>query len=84
MSPPTKELEKLILSRKLIHNGNPILRWMTSNVTVRTDVNANIMPDKKKSTDRIDGVVATIIALARAMVHQDEGSVYETRGFITL
>ncbi|MCC7291475.1 MAG: terminase large subunit [Phycisphaerales bacterium] len=66
MTAPTKEWEKLILCRKLRHGGNPVLRWMASNVAVETDAAGNLKPSKKKSTQRIDGTVAGIMALGRA------------------
>ena len=60
------------------------MRWMASNVSVRMDPAGNMKPDKKKSTERIDGIVAAIMALGRAMVREDEGSVYDTRGVISI
>lgn len=81
MSPPTKELEKLILSKQISHGGDPVLRWAVSHLTVRTDAAGNLKPDKEHSTERIDPIVATIIALSRAMVQtEDPASVYEQRG----
>jgi phage terminase large subunit-like protein len=68
MTAPTKELEKLVLGGKLRHGGNAVLRWMASNVAVETDAAGNLKPSKKKSTERIDGIVAMIMALGRAMV----------------
>jgi len=86
MSPPTKELMKLTLEEKLAHGGHPVLRWMMDNIFVRTDPAGNIKPDKEKSTEKIDGAVATIMALDRALRHQgndgDGGSVYDSRGLI--
>ena len=85
MTAPSKELEKLVVSGKLHHGSNPVLRWMASNVAVEMDAAGNLKPSKKKSTERIDGIVAAIMALGRAMLQpEDSGSVYETRGFITL
>ncbi len=85
MSGPTKELEKLVISGKLRHGDNPVLRWMASNVSVETDAAGNLKPSKKKSTERIDGIVATIMALGRAMQQpQQRRSVYETRGLIVI
>lgn len=81
MSAPTKELEKLVIGGKLRHGSNPVLRWMASNVSIELDAAGNIKPSKRKSTEKIDGIVATIMALGRAMVREDSGSVYETRGF---
>ncbi len=80
MSAPTKELEKLVISGKLRHGGNPVLRWMVSHVSVETDAAGNLKPSKKKSTDRIDGIVAAIMALGRASLVDENTSIYETRG----
>ena len=74
MSEPTKRLLELTLEGRARHGGHPILRWMASNVKVREDTNGNVAPDKLKSRRRIDGVVATIIALWRAMLHSDAPS----------
>jgi phage terminase large subunit-like protein len=86
MGDPSKELEKLVVGGQLAHSGNEVLTWMAGNVTVRMDSNANIMPDKKKSTEKIDGIVALIMAIGVAIEFGDEGgpSVYETRGLLTL
>lgn len=65
MSGPAKELERRIVGRELLHDGNPVLRWMVSNVTVTQDPAGNIKPDKAKSTERIDGVVAACMAIGR-------------------
>lgn len=70
MSAPTKELLDLVRERKIEHGGNPVLRWMADNLAVRTDPNGNVMPDKKKSTEKIDGMVALIIALQRAIANR--------------
>ena len=58
MAAPTRELEKLIVSRKLAHGGNPVTRWMAANVAVAQDPAGNLKPAKDKSTERIDGIVA--------------------------
>lgn len=71
MTAPSKELEKLVMSNKLMHSGHPVLRWMASNVAVETDAAGNLKPSKKKSTERIDGIVAAVMGLGRAL--QDEG-----------
>lgn len=85
MSPPSKELMKLTLEKKLAHGGNPVLRWMMDNIFIKTDPAGNIKPDKEKSTEKIDGAVATIMALDRAIRHQgDSGSVYDNRGILVL
>jgi phage terminase large subunit-like protein len=84
MSPPTKELMKITLEGKLAHGGHPALRWMMDNIYVRTDPAGNIKPDKEKSTEKIDGAVALIMALDRAIRQEIKGSVYETRGMKSL
>jgi phage terminase large subunit-like protein len=66
MSAPSKELEKLVLGKALRHNGHPVLRWNASNVMVETDAAGNIKPSKRKSTDRIDGIVALVMAVGIA------------------
>jgi phage terminase large subunit-like protein len=64
MAAPTRELEKLIVSQRLAHGSNPVTRWMAANVAVAQDPAGNLKPAKDKSTERIDGIVALIIALA--------------------
>lgn len=73
MSAPTKEMEILIRSGKLWHNGDPVLRWALANVELRTDPAGNIKPDKGKSSGKIDPVVALIMGLGERMKVQDEG-----------
>jgi phage terminase large subunit-like protein len=80
MNEPCKELERLIGAKLIRHGGNPVLRWMVSNVCVKIDESNNLRPDKKRSTEKIDGVVALIMAIGRAMIAITETSAYETRG----
>ena len=82
MSAPTKELERLVLDKKIAHNGHKVLRWNIDNITIRQDPANNIKIDKAKSTERVDGAVALVMGLSRAMVHKDETSIYESRGLI--
>jgi len=85
MSPASKELMKLTMEKKLAHGGNPVLRWMMDNIYVKTDPAGNIKPDKEKSTERIDGAVALIMALDRAIRNGGyTGSVYDERGILVL
>ena len=86
MSPPTKELMKLTLEKKLRHGGHPILRWNMDNVFIKTDPAGNIKADKEKSTEKIDGVIATIMALDRAIRCGSSlsESVYDNRGILFL
>ena len=84
MSPPTKELMKLVLEQKIAHGSHPVLRWNMDNIYIRTDPAGNIKADKEKSTEKIDGAVATIMALDRAIrCGNDHGaSVYDERGIL--
>lgn len=85
LSEPSKEFEKLVVSRKLRHGANPVARWMVSNVAKQEDPAGNIKPSKKHSRQKIDGVVAAIMALARATLGETKKrSVYETRGVVVL
>ena len=85
LSAPSKELEKLVIAADLAHSGHPVLRWCASNVMVETDAAGNIKPSKKKSTERIDGIVALVMAIGRAIVREPEPvSIYETQGVLLL
>jgi len=86
MSMPTKELMKLVLEEKIAHGGNPVLRWMLDNVYVKTDPAGNIKMDKEKSSEKIDGAVALVMALDRALRNsgKSSGSVYDNRGIIII
>ena len=84
MSPPTKELMKLTFEQKLAHGGHPVLRWNMDNIYIRTDPAGNIKADKAKSTEKIDGAIACIMALDRAIRcgNDTSESVYDTRGLL--
>lgn len=83
MSPPSKELFKLLMEGNIIHGGNPVLKWMAGNVVMRQDPAGNIKPDKEKSVEKIDGIVASIMALDRCIRNgKGSGSVYDERGVI--
>ena len=82
MSPPTKEFYKLLMEGRIIHGGNPIMRWMSGNVVVDTDPAGNIKCTKAKSPEKIDGIVAAIMALDRCIRHENAGSVYDERGLM--
>lgn len=81
---PTKELTRLILSGRLRHGGNPVLRWMADNLVVSTDPAGNLKPAKERSREKIDGITALIMALSRAVLREDNQSIYDTRGILTL
>ena len=85
LSAPTNDLMRLAMSRKIAHGGHPVLRWNMDNIFIRTDPAGNIKPDKEKSTEKIDGAVALIMALSRAVLGgsaPETESVYDTRGFL--
>ena len=84
MSPPTKELMKLVLEKKIAHGGHPVLRWNMDNIYIRTDPAGNIKADKAKSTEKIDGAIAMIMALDRAVRcgNDTSESVYDARGLL--
>lgn len=86
MSPPTKELMRLVLNQQIAHAGHPVLRWMMDNIFIKTDPAGNIKPDKEKSTEKIDGAVATIMALDRAIRCGAETaeSIYDERDMLIL
>ena len=86
MSPPTKRLMELVLEKSIAHGGHPVLRWMMDNIFVRTDPAGNVKPDKEKSTEKIDGAVAAIMGLDRAIRNGgiSMGSVYDERGILSL
>lgn len=82
MSPPTKEFYKLLMEGRIIHGGQPVMRWMAGNVVVDTDPAGNIKPTKAKSPEKIDGVVAAIMALDRCIRNEgiQRGSIYDEPG----
>lgn len=84
MCPPTKELMKLTLEQKVAHGGHPVLRWNMDNIFIRRDPAGNIKADKEKSTEKIDGAIATIMALDRAIRcgNTNTESVYDSRGLL--
>ena len=84
MSGPTKDFYRLLMEGKIIHGGHPVLRWMAGNVVVDTDPAGNIKVTKAKSKEKIDGIVAAIMALDRCIRNQTEpqGSVYDERGLL--
>ena len=80
MTAPTKRLNSLILNKDIEHDGNEVLRWMAKNVAIEQDAEGNIKPSKKKSREKIDGIVALIMGISRWLANTDFKSVYETRG----
>lgn len=84
LTAPTKELLALVLSHRLNHGNNPVMRWMASNLSVSTDPAGNLKPNRQKSTAKIDGIAALVDALARALVRPDAESPYENRGVLVI
>lgn len=77
MSEPTKELERLVISREFAHGGHPVLGWMVSHVSIELDAAGNVKLSKKKSRERIDGLVAIVMGIGRAMVRpQSEPTIH--------
>lgn len=72
MNPPCRKMEELVTQQSIFHGGNDILKWMVGNVMVKEDPNSRIMPQKQISSDRIDGVVATLMAMGRWMMDNEE------------
>jgi len=84
MSPPTKELMKLILERKVVFPVNPVLRWNASNVVVELDAAGNIKMSKKRSIEKIDLMIAMVMGLDGAIRNKEEHSIYNERELLFL
>lgn len=86
MAGPMREFERRLLAKQIHHGGNPVLRWMAGNVAVKQDPAGNLKPDKAESQGKIDGIVALLMALDRAMRRTGDGekSVYEERDMLVL
>jgi len=82
MSPPSKDLYKLLMEGNINHGGNPVLKWMAQNVVMRQDPAGNIKPDKERSVEKIDGIVALIMGLDRCIRSAPATSVYDERGIL--
>jgi phage terminase large subunit-like protein len=80
---PTKELEGRLMAEAMDHGDNPVMRWMAANLAVQTDKNLNLMPTKKLSNARIDGMTALIMAIGRSMA-EDETLYGDGRGLLIL
>lgn len=75
MAAPTKEFLRLVAGKQLIHDGNQVLKWMANNIVARQDEAGNIKPDKKRSKEKIDGIVAGIMGLDMALRNQNAGDI---------
>ncbi|MCK9364016.1 MAG: terminase large subunit [Syntrophales bacterium] len=67
---PAKDLLVKVMNKQIRHGGNPVLRWCADNLVMRSDPNGNVAPDKQKARDKIDGMVALIMAMSGALRHQ--------------
>lgn len=74
LTAPMKQIQRLVMSKKLDHGGNPVMRWMTDNLSVATDPSGNVKPDKSKAADKIDGWSALATAMKEAIDTEDEGN----------
>lgn len=84
MNTPMRELERRVLSGTIHHGDDPVLKWMASNIVAKMDEAGNIKPDKRKSQEKIDGIVAVLMALGLHIADKDAANVYEDRGFLEL
>ena len=80
MNPAAQKLEAAIARKQINHGGNPVLTWMSSNLIWAEDPAGNKKPDKAKSSEKIDGMVALMMALYRSVLDVQTSSVYEERG----
>ena len=85
LSPPTKDFQSLVGLKRLAHGGNPVIRWMLSNVELERDAAGNVKPTRKRKENKIDGIVAAIMALGEASVpHQQSYLFDETEELIII
>lgn len=85
MNFPCRAFEELVLESRLRHGNDPVLRWMVSNAAILQDGNENIKIVKDKSGDRVDGVVAAVMAIGRLLINPEPAkSVYQARGIVVL
>ena len=83
--PPMRHFEELLLSGLIRHGGNPVLRWHASNVSIEFDAAGNMKPSKKKSTERIDGIVSSVMAVGMAFQNRTNfGSIYNTQDLFVI
>ena len=78
MAGPCQDLERRVLGKTINHGNNPLMRWMASNVTTEQDAAGNLKPSKKRSTERIDGISATLMCLGRVAANQEDQGVAMT------
>jgi len=83
---PTKEFERRVIQGKILHNGDPCMTWQVQHATLRQDANNNIKPVKPKEGDvrKVDGLITGVMAMQRAIAAPRKGSIYQTRGILTV
>ncbi len=84
MTGPVEQVESGLADGSLRHDGNPVLRWCVANVAILQDTNGNRRPDRKRSKDKIDGAVATIMGIGRMVRDESGESVYARRGVVRI
>jgi phage terminase large subunit-like protein len=84
MGAPTSHFERMVLGGLIEHDGNPVMRWMMGNIEIKRDPAGNIKIDKDKSSEKVDGPVATVMAIGEWVTNKDENSAYEDRGILFL
>lgn len=84
LSEPAKDLLVHVMKGQINHGNHPVLRWCADNLVMIQDASENVRPDKEKATDRIDGMVALIMAWGRAMFTETKPSKYESEGLMVL
>jgi phage terminase large subunit-like protein len=84
MSEPMKSLHAAVISGKLVHDGNPAMGWMMSNVVAHTDAKDNIFPRKENPKNKIDGPVAAIMAMGQWLTGVEDEYIYKDRGLVFL
>jgi phage terminase large subunit-like protein len=82
--PGFQALERAYISGRLRHGGDPVLTWNAANLVPRRDQNMNLAPDKRRSAEKIDGIVCLLMASARASLHAEDSSVYESNELLVL
>ena len=76
-SEPTKELDALMRSGKIAHDGNPALSWMIGNVVGHYDAKDNVYPRKERAENKIDGAISLIMAIGLNKIQDDSGALNE-------
>ena len=77
MSEPMKQLQAMVVSKQLVHDGDPVLAWEASNLVGKLDAKDNVFPRKELAKNKIDGMVAMIMALGVYLSEVDTVSIYD-------